>query len=151
MLQRVIGGAIVVLAAVVGIACDESLAVVAGPTPNLSPTFSSIQRDIFQASDAAGRASCASCHNPNGGAFRQVGLDLASEGAYNSLVGVPSTQRPDVLRVAAGDPDNSYLVHKIEGRQGIVGLRMPRAGPPHMTDGQIQIIRRWIEIGAPRN
>jgi hypothetical protein len=148
--QRVLRAVIVVLAAA-GAACDENLAVIAGPTPNLSPTFSSIQRDIFQASDAAGRASCASCHNPNGGAFRQVGLDLQSEGSYNSLVGVPSTQRPNVLRVVPGDPDNSYLIHKIEGRPGIVGLRMPRSGPPHMTDGQIQIIRRWIETGAPRN
>ena len=136
--------------ATTGAACDERLSDVAGPTANLEPTFSSIQRDIFQASDATGRLSCASCHNPNGGAFRQVGLDLATEGAYNSLVGVPSTQRPGVLRVAPGDPDNSYLMHKIEGRPGITGLRMPRT-PPYMTDGQIRIIRRWIDIGAPRN
>jgi len=142
--------AVIIAVATAGAACDERLSDVAGPTANLEPTFSSIQRDIFQASDAAGRLSCATCHNPNGGAFRQVGLDLASEGAYNSLVGVPSAQRPGVLRVAPGDPDNSYLMHKIEGRPGITGLRMPRT-PPFMTDGQIRIIRRWIEIGAPRN
>ncbi len=142
--------ALVVALALAGAACDERLADVAGPTANLTPTFSSIQRDIFQASDSSGRLSCASCHNPSGGAFRQVGLDLASEGAYNSLVGVSSTQRPGVLRVAPGDPDSSYLVHKIEGRPGITGLRMPR-NPPFMTDGQIRIIRRWIELGAPRN
>lgn len=141
---------LVVALAVAGAACDERLADVAGPTANLTPTFSSIQRDIFQASDSSGRASCASCHNPNGGAFRQVGLDLASEGAYNSLVSVSSSQRPGILRVAPGDPDNSYLIHKIEGRPGISGLRMPR-NPPFMTDGQIRIIRRWIELGAPRN
>ena len=150
VVRRLVCVAAVVVGAIAAAACDESLADLAGPTQNLTPTFSSIQRDIFLASDSAGRASCASCHNPNGGAFRQVGLDLASEGAYNSLVNVPSTQRPTMVRVAPGDPDNSYLVHKIEGRQGIVGLRMPR-NPPHMTDGQIQIIRRWIEIGAPRN
>lgn len=28
-------------------ACDESLSKLAGPTPNLEPTFSSIQRDIM--------------------------------------------------------------------------------------------------------
>jgi hypothetical protein len=142
--------AVMIAVATAGAACDERLSDLAGPTANLEPTFGSIQRDIFQASDSAGRLSCATCHNPNGGAFRQVGLDLASEGAYNSLVGVPSTQRPEVLRVAPGDPHNSYLMHKIEGRPGITGLRMPRT-PPYMTDGQIRIIRRWIEIGAPRN
>jgi mono/diheme cytochrome c family protein len=131
--------------------CDEKLADVAGPTPNLEPTFSSIQSEIFQTTDSAGRAACANCHNPNGGAFRQVGLDLSSDAAYNLLVGVPSVERPGMLRVAPGDPENSYLMHKIEGRPGIVGLRMPRSGPPYLTDGQIQIIRRWIEIGAPRN
>lgn len=150
MITRVLAIAMIVFAAG-SAACDEQLADVAGPTPNLAPTFSSIQRDIFQSTDAAGRSSCASCHHPSGGAFRQVGLDFTSDAVYNALVGVSSVQRPGVLRVAPGDPDNSYLLHKIEGRPGILGLRMPRNGPPYLTDGQIQIIRRWIEIGAPRN
>jgi hypothetical protein len=60
-------------------------------------------------------------------------------------------QRSDLLRVAPGDPENSYLVHKVEGRPGIIGLRMPRNGPPFLTEGQIRIIRRWIELGAPRD
>jgi hypothetical protein len=50
-----------------------------------------------------------------------------------------------------GDPESSYLVHKVDGRRGIVGNRMPNDGPPFLTDGQIQILERWIEIGAPRN
>jgi hypothetical protein len=131
--------------------CDEKLSDVAGPTPSLTPTFSSIQREIFLTTDPAGRAACANCHNPNGSAFRAVGLDLSSEVAYGLLVGVPSRERPEVLRVAPGDPDNSYLMQKIEGRAGIVGLRMPRSGPPYLTAGQIRIIRRWIERGAPRD
>lgn len=150
MRQRSVFVAIAV-AVLTGVACDERLSDVAGPSPNLEPTFSSISREIFQTTDAAGRTACANCHNPGGGAFRQVGLDLSTDAAYNLLVGVPSVQRPDLLRTAPGDPDNSYLVHKIEGRAGITGLRMPRNGPPHLTDGQIQIIRRWIAIGAPRN
>ena len=130
--------------------CDESLAELAGPTPNLTPTFSSIQRDIFQATDSSGRPSCASCHNPNGSGFRAVGLDLGSDAAYGQLVGVPSRQRPGVLRVVPGDPDSSYLVQKLEGRDGIAGTRMPQRGP-FLTDGQMAIIRRWIQLGAPRN
>ena len=137
---------VTILCAVLAAGCDESLESVAGPTPNLTPTFTSIQRDIFQASDSSGRPSCASCHNPNGGAFRAVGLDLSTEG-YASLVGVASRQRPNVLRVAPGDPANSYLIHKIEAQADIVGTRMPQRGP-FLTDGQIAIIKRWIELGA---
>ena len=139
-----------ILCAIVVSGCDESLESVAGPTPDLTPTLTSIQRDIFQASDSSGRPSCASCHNPNGGAFRAVGLDLSTEGTHASLVGVASRQKPAVLRVAPGDPANSYLIQKIEGHADIVGTRMPQRGP-FLTDGQTAIIKRWIELGAKRD
>ena len=139
-----------ILCAVLAAGCDESLETVAGPTPALTPTLSSIQRDIFQASDSSGRPSCASCHNPNGSAFRAVGLDLSTEGTHASLVGVASRQKPAVLRVAPGDPANSYLIQKIEAQADIVGTRMPQRGP-FLTDGQIAIIKRWIELGAKRD
>jgi mono/diheme cytochrome c family protein len=130
--------------------CDESLETVAGPTPNLTPTFSAIQRDIFEAADSSGRPACSSCHNPNGGAFRQVGLDMSTSGSFDSLVGVASRQKPGLMRVAAGDPENSYLIHKLEGRTDIMGNRMPTRGP-YLSEGQIAIIRRWIELGARRD
>jgi hypothetical protein len=130
--------------------CDEKLSDVAGPTPNLTPTFASIQRDIFEAADSSGRPSCSSCHNPNGGAFRAVGLDLSTTGSYESLVGVTSRQKPGLPRVTAGDPDNSYLLHKLEGRTNIIGERMPNRGP-YLSSGQIAIVRRWIELGARRD
>jgi cytochrome c peroxidase len=139
-----------ILCAVLVTGCDESLETVAGPTPTLTPTLSSIQRDIFQASDSSGRPSCASCHNPNGIAFRVVGLDLSTEGTHASLVGVASRQKPEVPRVAPGDPANSYLVQKLEGRADISGVRMPQRGP-YLTDGQVAIIKRWIELGARRD
>jgi mono/diheme cytochrome c family protein len=129
--------------------CDESLSDVAGPTPNLTPTFASIQRDIFEAADSSGRPACSACHNPNGGAFRQVGLDLSTSGSYDSLVGVRSAQK-GLLRVAAGDPENSYLLHKLEGRTDIIGNRMPNRGP-YLSEGQLAILRRWIELGARRD
>jgi hypothetical protein len=50
--------------------------------------------------------------------------------------------------VIPGDPDNSYLVHKVEGAPGIVGQRMPRTAGPFLTPGQILILRRWIALGA---
>src|SRR6185436_10195754 len=36
-------------------ACDEKLSSIAGPTPNLEPTFSSIQAEIFESTDVGGR------------------------------------------------------------------------------------------------
>jgi mono/diheme cytochrome c family protein len=136
--------------AVLAAGCDESLESVAGPTPTLAPTLSSIQRDIFQAGDSSGRPSCASCHNPNGGAFRAVALDLSTSATYDSLVGVASRQKAGAVRVVPGDPANSYLIHKLEGRSDIAGVRMPIRGP-YLTDGQIAIIKRWIELGARRD
>jgi mono/diheme cytochrome c family protein len=138
------------LSGVVAAGCDERLSTVAGPTPNLTPTFSSIQRDIFEAADSSGRPSCSSCHNPNGGAFRAVGLDLSTAGSYESLVGVTSRQKPGLLRVTASDPENSYLLHKLEGRTNIIGERMPNRGP-YLSEGQLAIVRRWIELGARRD
>lgn len=142
-------GIVIVFLGLTAAGCDESLETLAGPTPDLTPTFSSIQREIFEATDASGRPACSSCHNPNGGAFRQVGLDMSTAGSYDSLVGVPARQK-GLLRVAPGDPENSYLLHKLEGRADIIAGRMPLRGP-YLSDGQIAIIRRWIELGARRD
>jgi hypothetical protein len=128
--------------------CDEKLQDVTGPSPNLVPTFSSIQQEIFLTTDLAGRTSCITCHT-NVGRNPAGNLNMAGD-AYASLVGVPSRERTDLLIVAPGDPEASYLIHKLEGRPGIVGLQMPRNGPPFLTSGQLLVIKRWIELGAPR-
>jgi len=141
-----LGGVAVVSLLAAG--CDEKLSEVAGATPNLQPTFSSIQRDIFDAPDATGRPACTRCHNPQGSRFT-AGLDLTSA-AYANLVGVASTEQRGRLRVNPGNPDDSYVVHKIEGASDITGARMPNGGP-YLSDGQILIIRRWIALGAPNN
>jgi hypothetical protein len=75
---------------------------------------------------------------------------MASSTAHSQLVNRPGRNAGTTL-VIPGDPENSYLIHKLEGRPGIVGNRMPNNGPPYLTDGQIRIIRRWIEDGAPNN
>jgi len=113
--------------------------------------FSSIQQNIFTASDSAGRVACNSCHTTAGGRVPPAGMDLGSPNAHAQLVNVASNAKPGAVRVIPGDPENSYLIHKLEGRSGIVGLRMPRNGPPFLTEGQILVIRRWIELGAPNN
>ena len=131
-------------------ACDEKLSTLAGPSPNLEPTFASIQRDIFESTDSAGRAACTNCHT-NVGRNPSVGMNLVHDLAYDQIVNVMSARKPGAVRIIPGDPDNSYLIQKLEGKAGIVGNRMPNGGPPYLTDGQILILRRWVAIGAPRN
>jgi len=143
---RYIVGAALLAVSIGSAACDESLPSVTGPTPNLVPTFSSIRSEIFNQSDSSGRAACTQCHNTVGGRFN--GLDLSPTVAYSNLVGVTSRGKVGAIRVIPGDSENSYLIHKLEGRPGIVGLRMPFIGPPYLTDGQILVIKRWIELGA---
>ena len=130
--------------------CDENLRDIAGPTPNLEPTFSAIQRDIFDAPDSSGRSACTSCHNAQGARFAG-NLNLTGATAYAQLVNVASSGKPGAVRVIPGDAENSYLIHKIEGRPGIVGERMPRNAGPFLTPGQILIIRTWIGQGAQNN
>ena len=130
-------------------ACDEALSDLTGPTPNLQPTFSSIQQEIFNTTDSSGRLACVNCHTAVG-RVPAGGLDLTGN-SHARLVGVSSVQRPGVLRVVPGDPDNSYIVHKLEGRSDIVGGRMPRGTGPFLTDGQMLVIRRWIADGAANN
>jgi hypothetical protein len=144
-----LGGMALVLALALA-GCDEKLSDVTGPTPNLEPTLSSIQREIFDTTDASGRLMCTGCHT-NVGRNPSGGLNLLPGVAHANLVGVASTGKPGAVRVIPGDPENSYIIHKLEGRNTIAGVRMPRGNGPFLTDGQILVIKRWISIGAPNN
>jgi hypothetical protein len=143
-----VAGAVLIALALGTVGCDESLSDLTGPTPDLEPTFSSIQQQIFSSGDASGRPACTNCHNAVGSRFN--GLDLTAAVSYNNLVNVASRFKAGAVRVIPGDPENSYLIHKLEGRSTIAGVRMPLNGP-YLEAGQILVIRRWIETGAPNN
>lgn len=66
--------------------------------------------------------------------------------SYAMLVDVPSSQNNTILRVAPNDPDNSYLIQKLEGTAG-TGAQMPLNGAP-LPQAQIDVIRQWITDGA---
>lgn len=107
-----------------------------------TPSFSTIQTTIFNTSCAL--SGCHAGSNP------QQGMDLSEGAAYEAIVGVRSNERPDLFRIEPGDPDQSYLVMKIEGSQGIVGGRMPLGRPP-LSNNQITLVRDWVLDGAPEN
>jgi methionine-rich copper-binding protein CopC len=100
--------------------------------------FQSIQDNVFT-------PICSKCHI-GGGAPEGLQLDAAH--SYNLLVGVPSAEQPAVLRVKPGDPDNSYMVRKIENAPGITGQQMPLMEMP-LPQATIDAIRQWITNGAP--
>lgn len=106
------------------------------PPGELMPTLSSIQRLVFN-------PSCVSHHGLDAAA---AGLNLAEGHSYKSLVNVRSTQvMLDLVR--PGDAENSYLIHKLEGREGIGGKQMPLGASP-LTADDIAVIKAWINSGA---
>ncbi len=104
----------------------------------ISADFQSIQDHVFT-------PICSKCHI---GASAPEGLQLDAAHSYNLLVGVPSAEQPNLLRVKPGDPDDSYMVHKIEGLPGIVGGQMPLGETP-LPQATIDAMRQWITDGAP--
>jgi hypothetical protein len=83
---------------------------------------------------------CVECHS---GPDPQQGMSLSRDRFYSNIVARPSIERPDHLLAEPGAPDSSYLVMKLKGSPGIVGRRMPIAGPP-LSNDQIATIAEWI-------
>jgi hypothetical protein len=108
-----------------------------GSTGPITAEFQSIQDNVFT-------PICSKCHN---GASAPEGLQLDAGHSYNLLVGVPSSEQPNLLRVKPGDPDDSYMVHKIENSPGISGGQMPLNEMP-LPQATIDAIRQWITDGA---
>ena len=102
----------------------------------LQANFDSIQSNVFT-------PLCEHCH---AGANAPVGLRLDAANSYALLVGIASGEQPNLMRVAPGDPNNSYLIQKLEGTAAI-GERMP-AGLPALPQADINVIRQWITDGA---
>lgn len=106
---------------------------------------------IFDASCALG-----GCH---AGAPPLPGdLDLSTGASRRDLVKVASFQMPARDRVAPGDPDESYLVRKIENAADIFGEQMPlgcpgtpQGGAVCLTNNQILAIRTWVSECALDN
>jgi hypothetical protein len=103
-------------------------------------TLPSIQTNVFT-------PRCAGCHSGVGANLPGV-LNLTSAAAsHAALVGVASREVPTLQRVAAGNPNDSYLVRKLEGGPNIIANRMPLGGP-FLPQTTIDQIRLWIANGA---
>lgn len=110
--------------------------------PALVPAVS-YQADIVPLLES----QCATCHLTGEEAG---GMSLVGDVAMGFLVGKPSEEAPAIMRVAAGNPDASYLVMKLEGThiaKGGSGAQMPFGAPP-LSPEQIARVRQWIAAGA---
>ena len=115
-------------------------------TATMSPTLDFIQTSVFGLTCAT-----SGCHTGPTSGTLPGGMDLSSaDASFANLVGVTSIQQPSLSRVAAFDPDNSYLVQKIEGTAPAPNdSRMPFGG--QALDAEvISNIRQWIIDGANR-
>ncbi len=96
-------------------------------------------------------AQCVYCHVTGA---ENGGLNLARASSYASLVGTTSTESP-LPRVTPGQPDKSYLWHKLNGTHvsvGGSGNAMPMSDPPRLLEpAQRALFKAWIEAGAPNN
>jgi hypothetical protein len=94
------------------------------------------------------RSTCAyggvelSCHGVGSG-----GLTLGTADDLAQIIGVASTERPEMVRVAPGQPAASYLYLKLAGDGGIEGGPMPGG----VTDPRlVALFGEWIDAGAAR-
>ena len=103
------------------------------------PTLSSIQGVVFNAS----------CIDHHGDHATEANLDLSAGQSWSNLVNVQSVQVTLDL-VEPNDAENSYLIHKLDGRAGIVGDPMP-VGGAFLSQADIEVIKQWINAGAANN
>jgi len=114
------------------------------PTATMPAMFDVIQATIFSP-----RCALPTCHDD---AAVPAGMLHLTEGqAHAQLVGVAPTidtaRDAGLLRVDPFDPDNSFLLVKLQGPPPDQGSRMPQTGPP-LTNAEVALIRQWIAEGA---
>jgi hypothetical protein len=90
-------------------------------------------------------ARCVYCHyegTPNP-------PNLSDPFGPDGVVGVTSTLRPDLKRIAPGDPEQSLLIRKIrpDASEGDYGATMPYSFQA-LSAVQVSLVRQWIEDGA---
>jgi CHRD domain/Bacterial Ig domain len=109
--------------------------------PPAAPTLTQLKSSAFSV--------CGACHT-GGGTSLPSSMDLTASHIYASIVNVASVEQPALNRIKPGDPDNSYVVQKLEGAATISGVRMPFGGP-YLDQATIDQVRAWVTAGAQNN
>lgn len=102
---------------------------------NFSGTFQEVQANVFT-------PYCISCH---GETVQNGGLNLSAGKAYGNLVNADA-KGASLKRVVPGNSDDSYLMRRLRGTQDAL---MPPSGK--LSDQLLNLVQRWIELGAKNN
>ena len=92
--------------------------------------------------------SC-SCHFAAADPGANGDLSFPEADAYANLVGVASPSVPGLNLIEPNEPENSYLMNKLNNTQGEAGGSGTQMPPGGLSDAQIQLIEDWILAGAP--
>ncbi len=101
------------------------------------PAAHAIDLDDVQSQVFNNSCATSGCHN--GSTFP----DLRAGNAFSAIVNVSSNQS-SLLLIEPFDPDNSYLIQKVEGNGS--GSRMPIGSS--LSSAQQQLLRDWVSEGA---
>ncbi len=119
------------------------------PTPaTLTVNVVAATATLTQVQAAVFTTSCAfaNCH----GTSPQRGLSLVAGQTHSNTVNVPSVEQPSLDRIEPGSPEQSYLWRKVTRDPSVTGAFMPIGAPP-LNQTQLDLLRSWIEAGAPNN
>jgi hypothetical protein len=137
----------------------------------LSPSvsYTTDVQPIFNTCGSAG-GTCHGDPNSDAGVTGLIFLGKPAGGVPASavlpnIVGQASPEDPKMEIIKAGDPGNSYLMHKLDGDECVYsadcsgavnvafidcGAQMPDLGP-YLSQAQRDVIRSWIAQGALAN
>jgi hypothetical protein len=161
--------AALLLTAVASLACSEAAAPCApfDYARYQAKSHPSFRRDI-QPVFALSCALATTCHGTEGGRAPQnrpllgpnagVTLDDTTVAAIMTDLLQPAERAPAIARVKPGRPQESFLLHKLDGSQSCAGVpcplgcgtRMPQTGDP-LPAAKIDLIRDWVLDGAQNN
>lgn len=114
----------------------------------LQPTLTNVQAEVFDLS-----CTFSTCHGASGSAGE---LDLTPGQSFGEMVNVAAVGPLELdtasteLLVIPGDLENSYLMKKLRGDDGIYKKRMPSSGGG-LDAERMKLVEDWVLAGALDN
>jgi mono/diheme cytochrome c family protein len=81
---------------------------------------------------------CAGCHS---GMFAPKGLKL-SPSKIAAAIDAPSKEVPTLKLIDTANPEAGYILKKIEGAEGIAGVKMPKGRD--LAPADLEVLKAWL-------
>lgn len=117
----------------------------------LEPTYATMNTILTRSCRFGG--SCHGGPTPRPSSNR-LNIEIFADDYREALVGVPGRFNDQMYLLMPGDPDASYMWHKINATHTTapacgLGDAMPRLADEGLPQNERDAIRMWIEMGAP--